>query len=238
MTTKSRSKLIVAKDKNELRRIAAESMAKKIQECVRARGLCTVALSGGTTPGPAYEELGNSDLAEKIPWMEVEFYFADERAVPIDHPDSNYLLVKNTLLRSHPEALGRLYRMPADAADRNDAAARYARRLPHELDLLILGMGADGHTASLFPNSSALDEREQRVVAVTAPKPPAARLTITPPVIEAAKTILMLVTGVEKARMLSRAIGDVADVKACPAQLARKGIWIVDHAAAGNMLNP
>src|SRR6185436_10253725 len=103
-----------------------------------------------------------------------EIFFADERAVPVDHPESNYRLVKETLLKSHPEALGQAYRMPADAADRVEAARRYGRRLPDPLDVLVLGMGADGHTASLFPGSAALDESEARVVSVTAPKPPLA----------------------------------------------------------------
>lgn len=238
MTTRSRVKLLVAKDRDELRRLAAETIAKKIQAAVQARGLCSIALSGGTTPGPVYEELGASDLAGKIPWSQIEIYFADERAVPIDHPESNYRLVKETLLKTHPEVVGQMFRMPAEAPDRVQAAKRYARRLPDPLDVLVLGMGADGHTASLFPGSEALDEHEERVVAVTGPKPPHERMTITPLVISRALTIVMLVAGVEKAHMVARALGGLADPKTIPAQLARRAIWIVDHAAAGQMLNP
>jgi 6-phosphogluconolactonase len=238
VTTRARPKLLVAKDKVELRRLAAEVIARKIHAAIQARNLCTMALSGGSTPGPVYEELGSSDLAAKIPWQQLEIFFADERAVPIDHPDSNYLLVKNTLLKAHPEALGRMYRMPADAANREDAALRYARRLPDPLDLLVLGMGPDGHTASLFPGSPALEERDQRVVWVTAPKPPADRMTITPSVIEKARSIVMIASGVEKASMVARAVGGSVDPKLVPAVLARHATWIVDHAAAGNLLNP
>jgi len=200
---------------------------------VQARGRCSIALSGGSTPGPVYEELGNSDLAELIPWTQLDIYFADERAVPLDHPESNYRLVKDTLLRAHPEAFGQMFRMPADAPDRDQAAKRYARRLPDPLDVLVLGLGPDGHTASLFPGSPALDETEQRVVAVTAPKPPTERMTITPVVIRKARAIIMIAAGAEKAAAVARALNGVEDPKTTPGQLARRGIWIVDQAAAG-----
>lgn len=232
MTTRTRLKFHVAKDRDQLRRLAAETLARKIHSATQARDSCSIALSGGSTPGPIYEELGSSDLAEKISWSQLQIFFADERAVPIDHPESNYRLVIETLLKGHPEALGQTYRMPADAPDRDQAAKRYARRMPDPLDLLVLGMGADGHTASLFPGSAALDEREQRVVAVTAPKPPNERMTITPAVIERARTIVMIVAGAEKAPMVARALGGLPDPKTIPAQLARRAIWIVDAPAA------
>lgn len=236
MTTRSRLKLRVAKDKDELRRMAAELLAKKIRTAVQARGRCTLALSGGSTPGPVYEELGTSDLAESIPWSQLQIYFADERAVPADHPESNYRLVKDTLLRAHPEVLGQMFRMPADAPDRDQAARRYGRRLPDPIDVVVLGMGPDGHTASLFPGSPALDEEEERVVAVTAPKPPPDRMTITPPVIRGARSIVMIAAGAEKAPAVARALGGVEDIKTTPAQLARRATWILDQAAAGTML--
>ncbi|HLY11431.1 MAG TPA: 6-phosphogluconolactonase [Planctomycetota bacterium] len=238
MTTRSRHKIVVAKDRAELRRLAAELLARKIHAAVQARGRCSLALSGGSTPGPVYEELGDSDLAEKIPWSQLEIYFADERAVPVDHAESNYRLVKETLLRSHPEVLGQMFRMPADAPDRDQAARRYARRMPDPLDILVLGMGPDGHTASLFPGSAALDEREQRVVAVTAPKPPAERMTITPPVLERARAIVVIASGAEKAAMVARALSGAPDPKSVPAQLARRGTWVLDQAAAGDLAAP
>ena len=233
MTTRSRIKLKVAKDRDELRRLAAETIAHRIHSAIDARGVCSLALSGGSTPGPVYEELGNSDLAAGLPWSQIQIFFADERAVPMDHPDSNYRLVAETLLKSHREALGQTFRMPADAADRALAAKRYGRRLPDPLDVLVLGMGPDGHTASLFPGSPALDERDQRVVPVIAPRPPAERMTITPVVIERARSIVMIAAGAEKAPMVSRALGGFEDPKVVPAQLARRAIWIVDQEAAG-----
>jgi 6-phosphogluconolactonase len=237
VSTRSRLKMLVAKDRGEFRRLGAETIGKKIAFALQARGRCAIALSGGTTPGPVYEELGNSDLAEKIAWTQLEIYFADERAVPMDHPDSNYKLVIETLLKSHPETLGQTYRMPADAPDREQAAKRYGRRLPDPLDVLVLGMGADGHVASLFPGSAALDENESRVVAVTAPKPPPERMTITPAVIGRSRSIVMLVAGEEKAPMVARALSGVVDPRAVPAQLARRAVWVLDQAAASH-LNP
>lgn len=238
MVDTRRLKLIIAKDPAELARTAAEWICRQAELVAKARGVVSIGLSGGSTPRPAYEELGNSDLAERFPWTQAEFYFADERAVPIDDPESNYLLVKDTLLRAHPEAIGSTFRMPADAPDPDEAAARYGRRLPDPLDLLVLGMGEDGHTASLFPGSSALDEREKRVVAVEGPKPPHRRMTITPPVIERARQTLVIAAGIGKAVMVGKALGGPIDPKAVPAQLARKATWIVDHAAATHVLNP
>lgn len=235
MSTRSRLKVHVAKDPEEFRRLGADAIGKKIIAAIHARGRCSIALSGGSTPGPVYEEIGSSETGAMIPWEQLEIYFADERAVPVDHPDSNYRLVRETLLKSHPESMGHAYRMPADAQDRVEAAKRYGRRLPDPLDVLVLGMGADGHTASLFPGSAALDETEARVVPVTAPKPPPERMTITPAVISRSRSIVMLVTGAEKAPMVGRALTGVVDPKAIPAQLARRAVWILDQAAAGNL---
>lgn len=232
-----RSKLMVV-EASALARTAAEWILKQIETAARSRGVCSVALAGGSTPRALYEVLGNSDLAERLPWEQVDWYFGDERAVPMDHPESNYKLVLDTLFRLHREGVGRTYRMPADAPDPEAAADHYGRRFPETVDLLLLGMGPDGHTASLFPGSPALDVRDRRVVATEGPKPPHRRMTITPPVIENARSVVVLAAGIEKAAMVARALGGPLDVKAVPAQLARHGTWFVDPAAAGQMLNP
>jgi 6-phosphogluconolactonase len=233
-----RLKLMIARSPAELARTAAEWILRQAELASKARGLCSIALAGGSSPRPIYEELGNSELAERFPWLQTDFYFGDERAVAIDDPESNYRLARETLFRSHPEALGRVFRMPADAPDPDEAARRYGRRLPDPLDVLILGMGADGHTASLFPGSAALDEREELVLAVEGPKPPHRRLTITPPVIERARQSLVIATGAEKAEMVGRALAGPIRPKDVPAQLARKATWVVDTAAASRVLNP
>jgi len=227
-----RSGLIVVADARALARRAAERIVETTRAAVVGRGRCAVALAGGTTPLATYEVLGTSALAAAVPWGAIAWYFGDERAVPPDHPESNYLAVRETLFASRPEALARVYRMPADAADLDLAARAYGERLPHPLDLILLGLGEDGHTASLFPGSPALGERSERVVVVTGPKPPNPRLTVTPPVIETAREILVLVSGAGKAEALARALQGPLDPTVVPAQLARPGTWIVDRDAA------
>lgn len=125
--------------------------------------------------------------------------------------------------------------MEAERPDREAAALEYDRSLPERLDILLLGMGADGHTASLFPGSAALDQRDRRVLAVRGPKPPAERLTITPPVIEAASEVGVIAAGADKAEMAARAIEGPLDPQALPVQLARRGVWFLDQAAASRL---
>jgi 6-phosphogluconolactonase len=125
--------------------------------------------------------------------------------------------------------------MEAERADREAAAREYERSLPPRLDVLLLGMGSDGHTASLFPGSAALDERHRLVVPVLSAKPPAIRLTITPPVIKAARKVAVIATGEDKALMVARAIEGPSALRAVPVQLARRGVWFLDQAAAAQL---
>jgi 6-phosphogluconolactonase len=229
---------VVVPDARALARRAAERIVETTRAAGAERGRCAVALAGGTTPRAAYEVLGESALAAALPWAAISWYFGDERAVPPDHPESNYRAACETLLAHRPEARQRVYRMPAEAADLELAARAYGELLPDPLDLVLLGIGEDGHTASLFPGSPALGERSARVVVVSGPKPPNPRLTVTPPVIEAARELLVLVSGAGKAAALARALEGPLDVTAVPAQLARAGTWIVDAAAAGGLRRP
>lgn len=227
--------LRVVPDERALARRAAEWLVETTRAAVAARGACSVALAGGTTPRATYEVLATSALARALPWGAISWYFGDERAVPFDHPDSNYRLAAETLFAGRKEALERARRMPADAADAEAAAAAYGLLLPDPLDVVLLGMGEDGHTASLFPGSPALEERERRVVAVDAPKPPPRRMTVTPPVVESAREVLVLVSGEAKAEALAHALEGPLDVRAVPAQIARGRSFIVDAAAAGRL---
>lgn len=232
------ARLVVVPDPRALARRAAEWIVERTRAAVAARGSCSVALAGGSTPRATYEVLGTSALAAALPWGAVDWFFGDERAVPFDHPDSNYRLAAETLFAGRPEALARARRMPADAVDSATAARAYGRILPDPLDVVVLGMGEDGHTASLFPGSSALDERVERVVPVTGPKPPARRMTITPPVIEAAREVLVLVAGTGKAETLARVLEGPLDVRSAPVQLARERTFLVDAAAASALARP
>jgi 6-phosphogluconolactonase len=218
--------LVVAKDAAELARKAADVLLDLL-----GRGASSVALPGGRTPKAVYELLAADP---RVPWDRVDWYFGDERAVPADHPDSNYRLAKETLFRGRPAE--RLHRMAADAADAEAAAREYERGLPDPIDVVLLGMGEDGHVASLFPGAPALAVRDRRVAVVDgSPKPPPRRMTITPPAIESARSIVVLVAGAEKSAMLARALEGPLDAKSVPAVLARRGAWIVDAAAAGRL---
>ena len=207
-------------------------------DVLAARGRCALALSGGATPQPVYAALAGPDLASRIAWNGVDVYFGDERAVPRDHADSNFRMAMEALLSRVPIPAARIHRMEADRPDLDAAAAAYGDQLPPALDVVVLGMGADGHTASLFPGSPALAERQRRVVAVEGPKPPRRRLTITPPVIAAARHVVVLVTGKEKAAAVARALDDHTPPSEIPAALARHAVWFLDRAAAGRLARP
>ncbi|MGE0709534.1 MAG: 6-phosphogluconolactonase [Planctomycetota bacterium] len=214
----------------ELAQRAAEWLAARLAAAAAARGSCSLAVPGGRSPLPIYRALLASPLREQVPWAALTLYFGDERCVPPDHPESNYAGALEHLVR--PAGLDparQVRRMEAERADLDQAAADYAALLPERLDVLFLGLGEDGHTASLFPGSPALAERARRVTPIEgAPKPPPRRLSITPPVIEAARDVLVVVSGAGKAQAAARALraGDV------PAALARGGTWLLDRAAA------
>lgn len=214
---------------------AAEWIAEAVRAAAAALGRCRLALAGGSTPEPVYRLLAESPFSRRVPWDRLEIFFGDERAVPPAHPESNYGMVRDALLACVPIPETQIHRMEAERADREAAAAEYAALLEEPLDLLVLGMGPDGHTASLFPEAAALGERERRVVVVSGSKPPNPRLTITPPVIAAARDVLVLVAGAEKAATVARALEGPFAPRAIPAQLARRGCWFLDRAAAGRL---
>jgi 6-phosphogluconolactonase len=188
-----------------------------------------LALAGGTTPKRVYELLA----ARPVPWSRVQIWFGDERCVAPDHADSNYAMARAALLERAKLSPANVHRMRGELADFDAAAREYERELPQRFDLLLLGIGPDGHTASLFPGSSALREKERRVVHVVGAKPPPNRLTITPPVIAAAVRVLVLATGAEKKSAVHCALTTIADPFDCPARLLANAEWHVDRAAAG-----
>ena len=226
------TELIVVPTPSELTRPAAEWLELEMTKAIAGRGACALCLAGGRTPEPVYRELAS---ASSIDWTRVVVFFGDERAVPPDHPDSNYLMVHRVLLSRVPVPAGQVHRMEAERSDQEAAAREYERLLPPRLDILVLGMGPDGHTASLFPGSAALDERQRLVLPVIGAKPPPQRLTITPPVIEAARRVAVIATGEDKATMVARAIEGPLAPKDVPVQLARRGTWFLDQAAAGRL---
>lgn len=216
-------------------RRAAEWLAETIAGVLATQRQCAIALSGGETPRPVYGALAAPELASAIDWNRVAVYFGDERAVAPHDADSNFRMATQALLSRVPLPQAQIHRMEGERPDLDAAAAAYERQLPPALDVLILGMGVDGHTVSLFPGSPALLERQRRVVAAESPKPPRLRLTITPPVIAQAHQVTVLVTGSDKAAVVARALEGDAPASEIPAVLARRGVWFLDHAAAARL---
>jgi 6-phosphogluconolactonase len=214
--------------------LAAQRLAAEIRRVLQSGERCSLALSGGSTPRPVYRGLA-AELPDPSLWSRVDVYFADERCVPPGDPASNYRMAKESLLDLVPVAPARVHRMEGERPDHHEAARAYEANLPDRLDLLVLGLGADGHIASLFPEAPSLAESARRILPVTAPKPPRDRLTITPPVVRAARLTIGLVSGAGKADALTRVIDGPYDPDRTPGQLARGGLWIVDTAAAARL---
>lgn len=223
----ARPRVLVVPER-EFDKSVAESLAQALQGGMGA-GHGNLTLAGGSTPRGGYEGLAE---APGIPWANLQVYFGDERSVPPDHPESNYRMALDTLLSRVPVRPGRIHRMEAELPDREMAARKYEAILPAALDVLILGIGGDGHTASLFPGREPVRETSRRVVPARGPSPPRDRLTITPPVILSARRVFVLARGAGKAISVARALEGPFDPLGCPAQLARAGTWILDDAAA------
>jgi len=226
---------VVVAEPDELPVRVAGWIVTELRRAVAARGTASLALAGGTTPQAVYGALARPPLAESLDWAHVDIFFGDERAVPPDHPDSNYGMAHATLLSRVPIPPERVHRMEAERPDRDQAAADYARVLPKRLDVLLLGMGPDGHTVSLFPRAPALEEQSRTVVPVVGPKPPSHRLTVTPGVIASARHVCVIVTGAEKSATVARALEGEFMPRELPIQLARDRVWFLDQAAAGRL---
>jgi 6-phosphogluconolactonase len=226
---------LVVVDGDDFARQAAEAISSEVRRAVSGGGACSVGLAGGSTPREAYFLMGGGDLADRFPWDRVDFYFGDERCVPLDDEASNFRMARESLFRDRADQTERLHPMTCDGDDPQAAALAYEEILPRPLDLLLLGMGDDGHTASLFPGSRALREMARRVVAVEGPTEPRKRLTVTPRVLQGARRVLVLVAGRAKAEMLARAVSGPWRPEEMPVQLARHGTWIVDREAASGL---
>jgi 6-phosphogluconolactonase len=232
--------LLVYETPQELAEAAARDFATKAQAAIAERGSFTVALAGGSTPEATYEILAR-DYADELDWSKVHVFFGDERTVPPDHEDSNYRMAQRTLL-SHV-LVGSIHRMRGELPPA-EAAAAYEEELreffgasdePPSLDLILLGIGEDGHTASLFPETSALEIHDPWVVANPVLKLETTRLTLTAPVINSARAVNFLVAGEGKAEALKQILEEDADPRQYPAKLIQPAVgpvWMVDRAAA------
>lgn len=222
---------------------AAEAFVTAAAAAVEARGRFVVALSGGSTPKALYALLAEPVRAAQVDWSRVHVLWGDERCVPPDDPASNFHMAREALLDHVAIPAAQIHRMRGED-DPRTAAAAYERELralfpagPPKFDLVLLGLGDNGHTASLFPGLGAVRESARWVVAEHVPEVGMWRLTLTPAAINAAAAILFLVAGREKAAMVARVLQGPRDIDARPAQAiapveGRLG-WLVDASAAG-----
>lgn len=234
----------ILKTATELFDAAAAEFAAQAAQAVRTNGRFSVALSGGTTPKTLFSLLATKP---NIPWKEICFFWGDERHVPPDHPDSNYRMAHEALLSKVPVRPENIFRVHAEEKDAAAAALEYEQTLrdffhlsPGEFpcfDLIFLGVGPDGHAASLFPGTAALHENQRLVVANWVPKFNTYRITFTYPVLNAAACVAFLASGADKSAIVHEVLeNSAADL---PSQRIRpsngKLIWLLDASAAGSL---
>lgn len=237
---------------------AAERFALLAAKAVQHHDLFTVALSGGSTPNMLYRLMASdAALRAKIPWSKIHFFFGDERHVPPDHPDSNFRMANEAMFHALPIEQLHVHRVPAELADATHAAALYEKDLTEffeprgllnkgfpRFDLIFLGMGPDGHTASLFPSSSGLQETSRWVVANWISKFESYRITMTFPLLDSAREVILFVAGSEKSALLAEVMQlgtDAQKYQKYPVQQVRPrdGIkrWMLDSSAAARINN-
>jgi 6-phosphogluconolactonase len=232
----------------DLFQAAAEEVIRSATDAVAQRGLFTIALSGGSTPRNLYTLIA-ANASATLPWSQMFFFWGDERHVAPDNPDSNYRMAKEALLSKVPVPPANIFPVPAENPDATQAAEIYEQTLrrffavaPGEFprfDLILLGMGPDGHTASLFPETPALQEKSRLVVANGVEKLGSSRITFTLPLLNAARRVAFLVSGTDKAAALHEVLEGNAPAEKYPSRLVQpregKVTWFVDRAAASEL---
>jgi 6-phosphogluconolactonase len=227
----------------ELAQAAADLFVTLADDTIDAREEFHVALSGGSTPRPVHMLLTEAPRRDRVDWSKVSVYWGDERCVPPDHPDSNYRMARETLLAFVPIPEAQIHRMEGER-EPEQAAADYGRMLRDQFvsvgpDLILLGMGPDGHTASLFPHTGALREAHHRCVANYVDKLDTWRLTMTAGFINSARNVVFVVAGAEKAEALKHVLHGESDPETYPSQLIKpergRLIWLVDAATASKL---
>jgi 6-phosphogluconolactonase len=245
------TKIEISESAETMSRAAAERFVRVTTVAARARGRCAVVLSGGSTPGSVYRALAQEPHLTRVPWHRIEFFWSDERHVPPDHPDSNYRAAMEAMLSKVPVAATQIHRMRGEMAEAERAALEYEDAISAvvsgvpvpRFDLILLGLGTDGHTASLFPGTPALDERRRWCTANWVSALNAYRITLTLPVLNAAREIMFIVSGAEKAPIVREALREWPPTSAeTPAQVLPAHLiqphngdvwWMLDRAAAG-----
>jgi 6-phosphogluconolactonase len=240
----STTEVLICADAAELAREAARRFAELAESFTNDAGRFTVALSGGSTPKAMFQILAENPFADSLPWPSIYFFWGDERCVPPDHAESNYRMANETLLSKAPVPRENIFRIPAEVEDHERAAAIYSETLQTffaeeqpGFDLVFLGMGADGHTASLFPGTTALCAGGGGAAAANyVDKLQSWRITLTADAINKARNVIFLVAGADKAPALKEVIKGPRNPKQYPSQLIKPShgalLWMVDEAAA------
>lgn len=215
---------------DQLQRSAAHDVAELIRRRCAEAGKCVISLSGGSTPKRMYELLAESDL----PWDRLHLFWGDERNVPHDHADSNYRMVREAWLNQVAVPQSNVHPVPVDVGDPATAAKQYDREIRQHFggelpswDLVLLGMGDDAHTASLFPQTAAITETQKYFVENWVPKFDAHRYTLTAPAINSGQEIWFLIAGQNKREALANVLGQVSNLQEFPSQLIQPTRWYV-----------
>jgi 6-phosphogluconolactonase len=236
--------ITVLPDAAQVARRAAEIIVATAADAIRERGRCTLVLAGGSTPEKAYELLAGPEFINRIDWAHCELYFGDERVVPHDDPRSNYAMANRALLAKVPIPPENVIPIPTDRGTAAECATAFEQVLRKrfetlpQFDLVLLGLGDDGHTASLFPGKPALTETTAWATGSTPGvlPPPVDRVTLTFPVLNAARAVLFLVTGEKKAEVVHTLLKTDPPVSAAPAIGVQPTTgtltWLFDAAAA------
>lgn len=236
----------ISSNQDELIKSMADFVVTRATDAIRDHGRFSFVLSGGSSPKKLHQLLTSEEYRNKIDWKNVYFFFGDERYVPADHPDSNYLMAKNTLFDPLNIAADHIFRMntdltPADGASAYEKAiADYFAGKPQQFDLIILGLGDDAHTASLFPGTSVLQEKQSGVRSLYIEKVKMDRITLTAPLINQAHHIAFLTFGESKAEAVHHILKGEKNPTQYPAQLIApaKGElhWFMDASAASRII--
>lgn len=222
----------VFKNYEALTETAASFIYEVGKRKVTEQGTFYLVLSGGKTPEAVYEKLASVSCIDRAMWFGTQVFWGDERCVPPEDPMSNFRMANESLLKKVPADPSKIHRIPAEQTDLTQAIKHYEDKYPISPDLVLLGMGADGHTASLFPESYALNIKDRYFVLVEADVEPRHRVTMTPKAIECSEYILVIVSGKEKAAALKKVFEYDGYIKKTPARLMRKRTWYVDQEAA------